>query len=681
MSDVYIPGVRSRFNSEKIIEDLMKIERIPRDRTQQNIENLQDRKSWWQELGRRVTSLRESSRLLFSFQNPFNERIAVSSNENVITAVATREAIEQEYRFTVKQLAQADRFLSNPLDEKARIESGSYAFSVGKDEIAFNFRGGTLREFTDAVNRHGRNKIGASLLTVQPGTRSLLLESKLTGEDNRLGFSGDAALLAVRLGMVETVNDSRQEITITENTVREGSPVRAVGVASAPVSINDGALELPPLATASIPFGLHVEHGSPLILKIETATKVNTEVVSIPQPPPGPGAPLSGSVTYSGMTIENNPSTAPLPEWTPPPAPQRLSNLSVLSLRFSDGSTAALPPITDTGNFAAREYNLSEIAGGKTITALHIDNANTHRNITIRGAEVFDPDVVSGAYKPLKAVSTAQNAIVSMEGIDMIRPSNSINDIIPGVTITLRNASDRPERLDIRPDREGVKEAIISLVGNYNRLMAELNILSRNDERLIDEITYLDKEEIEEMRKRLGAFSGDTTLTQLRSNMIRAVSSPYPTDAEQELALLAQIGISTNVRGGGGGYSVSQMRGYLEINEKTLDTALEDKLPAIKQLFGSDTTGDMLIDTGVAFNLDTISQPFVGTGGIIALKTGTIDSRISQDQRRIDSMDRQLAQKEADLKIQYARMESAYSRMEQMSNSLDNFSRQNNNNR
>jgi flagellar hook-associated protein 2 len=93
-----------------------------------------------------------------------------------------------------------------------------------------------------------------------------------------------------------------------------------------------------------------------------------------------------------------------------------------------------------------------------------------------------------------------------------------------------------------------------------------------------------------------------------------------------------------------------------------------------------DTNGDLIADTGVAFNLDYLARPFVETGGIISLKTGTIDSRISQDTRRIETMDRQLAAREAALRVQCSQMESAYARMEQMSSSLDNFSRQNSNN-
>jgi flagellar hook-associated protein 2 len=673
----------------------MKIERIPRDRTAKEIETQEVRKTYWQDLGRRVTSLRESARFLFSFQNPFNDRVAVSSDENSITATVTREAVEQDYRFSVRQIAQADRFLSPPLDDKTKIEAGNYTFTMGREEISLNFRGGSLREFADALNRRGRDKIGASLITVQPGTKSLLIESKVTGAENRLGFSGDAESLAVKLGIIEQVNDSRREIVISEGTVRESSLPDGI-TPSDPLAINDGVLGLPPLASASIPFALDVERGSPLVLKLETQTKINTETaLSIPQPPPGPSIPSSGSITYGDITIENNPSTAPLPPWNPPPTPKRMDNLAVLSLSFSDGSKTVLRPITDSGDFVSREFNLSEYAAGKTITALNIDNANTHRELSVRGAVVYDPKAVGGGLRPVNPVSIAQDAIIEMEGIKMQRPSNTITDIIPGVTLTAKGVSDRPVKLGVSTDREGIKNAIITLVGNYNRLMAEINVLTARsvysgsgfrtsvDDSIVDELTYLTADEAEEMRKRLGVFHADLSLTQLKSSLQRAASAPYPTDEERNLAMLAQIGISTFLLGSDAGYNYNPagMRGYLQIDEAKLDTALEQHLPAIRQLFGSDTTGDLLIDTGVAFNLDRVSRPFVETGGIVSLKTGTIDSRISQDRRRIDTMDRQLAAKEAELKVQYSRMESAYSRMEQMTSSLDNFSRQNSNNR
>ncbi|MDR1586170.1 MAG: flagellar filament capping protein FliD [Treponema sp.] len=678
MSDVYIPGVKSRFDTEKIIQDLMKVERVPKERVEKNVESLETEKTYWQEIGRRINTLRDSARQLYSFQNPFNERLAFSSDESAITGTATREAAEEAYHFTVKQQAQADRFLSSPLDEKFTVEKGTYTFSVGNEEISFNFRGGSLGEFADALNRRGRDKIAAGILTVQPGSKSFLIESKVTGAENRLGFSGDAAALALRMGMVEQGNDTRRDIAINEGLVQKSSPAQD----GARISVNEGILLSPAGTSGSIPFSLSVSPDSRLVLKLETSTKVKNETLAeIPQPPPGPDLPSAGSVSYGGIVIENDPSQTPLPEWKPPEAPPRVDNLAVLSLVFSDGTRTILPPIGDSGGFDSHQYQLGDIAGGKTLVSLDIGNNNTHRDISLRKIEVSDPAAISGGLRPLNAVSTARDAIISMEGIEMIRPSNTITDIIPGVTVTIRGASDRPVSLDVRPDRQAVKDSLISLAGNYNRLMAELNVLTRADDRIIEELTYLSPEEKAEMKKRQGAFSGDSTLNQFKSRLQRTVGAPYSTDEERNLALLTQIGIGVDVRRSGGAYDPSRLRGYLEIDEKVLDAALETKLSAVRQLFGSDTDGDLLTDTGVAYNLETITRPFVENGGIITLKTGTIDSRISQDKRRIETMERQLAAKEMALKVQYGRMEGAYNRMEQMTSSLENFNQRNNNNR
>jgi flagellar hook-associated protein 2 len=355
--------------------------------------------------------------------------------------------------------------------------------------------------------------------------------------------------------------------------------------------------------------------------------------------------------------------------------------MSIISLTFSDGTAKELPALGDSTSFSAQQYKLDEVSDGKTITAINVTNRNTHRDVSLRNIEVFDPSSVGGV-KPLNAVSQAQDAIIAMEGIVIRRSSNNIDDLLPGVTLTVKAATEKPVKLNVEPDREGVKDAIIGLVGNYNRLMAEINILTRTDDKVIEELSYLSKDEQDDYRKRLGVFQADSTLSQFRSTLQRVTSAPYPTSMERDLALLTQIGIGTDVRRGGAsaGYDPSRLRGYLEIDEKALDAAIAAKFAGIKELFGYDSNGDLLADTGVAYSLETMTKPYVETGGFVALKTGTVDNRIDQEKRRIDTLDRQLANKESALKIQYGQMESAYSRMEQMSGALDNFSQQNSSN-
>ncbi|GHU88950.1 flagellar hook-associated protein 2 [Spirochaetia bacterium] len=539
-------------------------------------------------------------------------------------------------------------------------------------------RGGSLKEFTDALNRRGKDKIGASLIAVERGAKSLLIESKVTGSENRLVFSGDAETLALNTGMVGQSKDSRRDIALDTQDLKRVSDSNLINVEENTLRVKAGA-------SASIPLTPAVQSAPGLILQFETAAETKSADGSsgAAGAPTGPAIPPTGSVTYGGITIENDPTSVTMPNGkAPPPLPPRVDDLRSITLTFSDGSTAALPAIRDSPEFGSVQYQLQDIAGGKAIASIDLTNRNTHRDISIRNIEIFDPDAPTGM-APQNAISIAQDAIINMDGIEIKRPTNTIDDLIPGVTITAKGSSDRPVNLGIQPDREQIKESIISLVGNYNRLIAEVNVVTRNDAQIIEELSYLSDDERNEMKKRQGAFSGDITLNQFKSSLQRAVTTPYLTQSEQDLALLAQIGIGTDVRrsGAGAGYDASRLRGYLEIDEKTLDGALETKLSAIQQLFGYDTDGDLIVDSGVAYAMDSLTKPYVESGGFISLKTGTIDSRISQDKRRIETMERQLAAKESALKVQYGQMEGAYSRMESMSNSLDNFSQQNSNNR
>jgi flagellar hook-associated protein 2 len=675
MSDIYVPGVKSRFNTDQLIEDLMKVERIPRERVERRVDTLETEKSYWQEMGRRMSSLRESARELFSFQNPFNERMVVSQDEAVIGATATREAAEQKHQFTVKQLAGADRFISSPLDETYKIPSGTYTFSVGDDRISFAFRGGALREFADALNRRGKEKIQASLIAVEPGTKSLLIESLFTGEKNHLGFYDEAETLAARIGMAERSNDTRVDFVLGDDTVQPGRN-------SDPglISLDNRVLTVAAGGRAFISSGVAIPPSPDLVIGFETATAIKRNTLAIPLPPAGPEIPAAGSASYGGITLENESSAAPLPPWNPPAMPERVDDFAVLTFTYSDGTSTILPPIADSEDFRSYQFRLQDIARDKTVVAMELVNNNTHRDVSIRNIRVYDPNATGGGFRAPNAVSRAADAIIAMDGIEIKRPSNTIDDLIPGVAVMPRSVSDRPVSLEIRPDREAIKESIISLVGNYNRLMAEVNVLTRNDERIIQELSYLTPEEQETFRKKLGVFSGDSTLNQFKITLQRAATAPYPT-ADAPL-LLSQIGVGSDMRrsGASSGYDASRLRGYLEIDEKALDAALETRIPEIRQLFGFDSDGDLLVDSGMAFTLDAISRPYVETGGVISLKTSSIDSRISQDQRRMDTLDRQLAAKETTLRIQYGQMEGAFSRMERMGSSLDNFSQQANNN-
>jgi flagellar hook-associated protein 2 len=657
----------------------MKIERIPRDRSEQEKEQLQAQKTYWQDVNRRMVSLRDSARQLYSFQNPFNDRIITSSDASVLTGIAVRQTAPQTKEFTVKQIAQADRFLSPPLDDSFTVEAGTYTFDSGPEHISFDFKGGSLKEFVDALNRRGKGKIEASFVTVQSGKKSLLIESKISGGENKLVFSGAALDMALKSGILEQ-QINLQDVAITlvsaDDVVQDaGQPGEQVEAQL--VSLDNDSLKVNATGGASIAFPDNTVVSQGLTIFFETAVKVlPTEPPPKVEPPPGPSIPKTGSVTFNGIVIDSAPSSVPIPEWKPPEPPERIDDMNVLSLTFSDGTSIELAPIEDAADFTRASFQIPDSESGKTAVSLNIVNKNTHRDVSIRRIQIMDPsDPIN--YKPVNPVSVAQDAVVSMDGINVSRVNNTIDDLLPGITITVKKPSETPVRIAVEADRETIKNAIISFVGNYNRVMAEINVLTRNDDRIVEELSYLSEEEQEAMRNRMGAFAGDSTLTQYKNAVQNAVTSPYPTATGTEM--LAKYGIGTDMRMSGGGYDPSRLRGYLEIDEKKFDEALEMNLAGLQQLFGFDSNGDLIVDSGVAYSLESFTKPYVESGGLIFIRTATIDSRIKADEQRIATLDKQLAEKEAALRMQYSQMENAYNRMEQMSNSLENFSRQNSN--
>jgi flagellar hook-associated protein 2 len=664
MSDISIPGTGSdKYGTQKLIEGLMKLARIPRDEAAKKVAAYQTQKAVWLDFNQRLGTLRQGAQGLYNFKNPFNARTAKSSDEETLTATATREALEQTRNVVVKQAAAADRFISSELPKDYKVAAGSYVFTVGGKNIQLKFGGGSLQDFADALTRKGGDLLRAQVVAVKSDTKSLVLESLKTGATSRLGFDGDSVKLALDVGLAERVSSTSQALDPTKAVAWD----KPLGASS---KVAEGALALTAGGEAKLPFSPQIKTSGMMLELQYRLTRLPQQ--EAPTPPPGPALGAVGSVTYEGITVTGAPSAAALPEWVPPPSPPLVEDLSMASLLGPGGSATALPDLME-GN---QTLSVKLDGYGASASGLGLRVRDTTRRLEVLKVRVYDP-TETGGLRPLKPISTAQDAIVAVDGIEATREGNSISDLIPGVVLNVKAASDKPVRLKIQPDREAVQAAIVAFVGNYNKLMAQINILTRSDEKVINEITYFTDEEKKTARERLGSLQGDSTLNLLGSSLQRLSSTPYPTKDGSSMTLLSQLGIATNANKPGSGYDVSKMRGYLEIEDTALAKALDEHFEAVKQIFGNDTNGDLIVDAGFAYAMDNLTKPYVETGGILSLKSGTLDAQISGEKRRLDGLDAQLASKESELKRKYGSMEASLNRMESSSSSIDSFSKQN----
>ncbi len=176
MADISIPGISSKYKSEEIIKKLVEVEKIPLKRMEESVKTLKTQQ-YVERNSTRSHPLRDRSRTLFGFQNPFNERAATSSDSSILTAIASRDAIEGTYEIQIKQTAGADKYLSRSLPLDQDVPAGNYGFKVGEKEVTFQFRGGKLSAFVDFLNERGKDLIHAGILKDTSNSQVLFIEA------------------------------------------------------------------------------------------------------------------------------------------------------------------------------------------------------------------------------------------------------------------------------------------------------------------------------------------------------------------------------------------------------------------------------------------------------------------------------------------------------------------------
>lgn len=647
MSDITIPGISSRrgMDTARMVDDLMEIERIPVRRLERDVERFEIQRRTWQDLGRNLTDLRDAARTLYGIDNPFRNRLGRSSDSAVLTVSASRQAREGSTEITVLQTAGRDRFASPPVDRDYRVPAGVYSFTLGETTRSFRYGGGPLPDFIEQVNGRVSDVVRASIVPDTSRTRRIVFEGQGEGAAARLSF-GEAALdLAEEIGLLAPPRPEKSLSLLDREALR---------------------LEPGEEQTLRLDQPFVIESG--MVLQFEARTEdLPREPWEAPPVPPGPELPRPGSVTLQDVTVQDEIFDLDLPSIAPPEPPARVEDNRAITM-FGAGRESELPAVPETERFETVTIPAERLL--READAFLLANRNTDRALEIRNIRILDPDAREG-HVPTQAIETARDARILYSGIEVTRPANAIDDLIPGVTLNLRRASPEPVRVDIEPDREGAKDAIINFVGFYNQAVRDVNIYTRTDRALIDQVEYFTAEERERMEERLGIFQGETTLNQLRSRMQTIMMDSYG-GADDTLRLLAQIGISSNAAGGGS-LDLSRMRGYMEINEATLDRALDSNFTALGRLFGRDTTGDLIMDTGAAVAMERYITPYVRTGGIIAGRSSGLDTRIGQTETRIDRYNERLETTEQRLRREFGRMEGALEQMEEQTRSLDNL--------
>ena len=688
MAEISIPGISDKYKTNDYIDALMKKERIPLTREQESLDRYKEQQSAWRGMNQKMSALRESTKTLYSFENPFNNKVATSSDERAITADAGRDAAIESIKVDVIKEATADRFLSSEIDKNLKVPKGTYTFEIGEKKITFNYKGGKLTDFVTALNKRGTNALKASLVGVSNGKSALSIESLKTGEENRLVLKDDALTFALEHKLVQksknevtnfgsTLSDfSEPEISESGQPSPDENGLPSITKTFVSVDEESGKTIVPPRSgfTVNIPEEYLAKSGEVFEFSYSTQEVEDlTEELNIKRVT-RPDLPDAGIATFNTITVHNEQIETELP----PVKEESLSpvtNQEEFYARNKDGSevridTASLKTDEETGektvSISLKDY--------PELESIVVKNKNTGTQITLSQFSAYDSDSKKNlGYAPVNPISEARDAVIKYEGITITRPTNKIDDVVPHVTLNVHASTKETATIDIGTDKESAKNALIEFVGRYNQVLAEMTILSENKPEIIDELDYLSDSEKEEARAKLGMFQNDFSLTNGKSSLRSIVTANYKWSDEATLTMLNQIGISSRASGSTGGYVASQMRGYLEIDEKKLDSSLEENMDEIKNIFGYDTDGDLVIDSGIGYAIDKHLTSWTQSGGIIANKNSGIDTKIRASEMNIRKLESQLATKESQLRNKYGQMEGTLNNLNAQSTTITNF--------
>ena len=227
--------------------------------------------------------------------------------------------------------------------------------------------------------------------------------------------------------------------------------------------------------------------------------------------------------------------------------------------------------------------------------------------------------------------ATAQDALVSINGVSLSSESNSLSDVIQGVTFDIEDVGST--KVTVGVDEDAMTEKISTFVDAYNSV-----------------ITYVGAQSIyDEDSDTKGIFIGETVVSRLVANMKSKLSTNFETDGSDPIGALAEIGFKT------------LQTGKIEFDESAFQDALADNLDQVTGLF---------IDDFIPAMTDFIDSNIDDTDGIVSNRLDSLDDIIDGITDDISNFEDRMDAYEARLKKNFTAMEIALGRLQTAQDSL-----------
>ena len=239
-----------------------------------------------------------------------------------------------------------------------------------------------------------------------------------------------------------------------------------------------------------------------------------------------------------------------------------------------------------------------------------------------------------------ETIQSATDAELTVNGVEFIRSSNQISDIIQGVTLNLSGTTSQTETLSINRDTSLAKENILAFVAMYNEASLEFKNLTDSDSD--------------------GPLRGDTIfrsiVNELRSIMISESSAPG-----ENVTSLSSMGISID------------RYGQLVFDEAKIDTALNENYDDVIKLFSANVNDQSRFSTdpaGIAGDIKTLIERVTASDGYLTTAEASLEERNVEYEQDLKDIDERMAKIEERYNLQFLAMQTI---IQEMNSTKDNL--------
>lgn len=254
------------------------------------------------------------------------------------------------------------------------------------------------------------------------------------------------------------------------------------------------------------------------------------------------------------------------------------------------------------------------------------EDAATSFTASVAGA------TTANGYAALSFTNTQPSSLASIvvDGIAITGNSNTFDEAIPGVTLTVakENSLGESTNLTVEVDKDGAKIQIEEMVSSYN-----------------DIVTFLD----EQKEAGWGHDSGfRSAKRRLQNLLVTSVSG------SGDIQSLSQLGLET------------QRDGTLTIDSSTLENAITTDLESIEKLLAGEEGVEGISSQFISY-LEDITD---SVDGLLPSRKESSDREIRRLDRNISNMEARLDKREETLRAQFSALETLISAMNQDSSFL-----------